>query len=116
MTSRINKQRSRRAREKDHCGTSQRHNSHSAHPWHETSERITRIEAVLPTLATKADIADVRADIHKADASTRTWIVATVISLFLGFAGLFVAMNPTTRQKVASAPIEKPLNSRTVRP
>jgi hypothetical protein len=66
---------------------------HAANTSRNASERITSIEAILPTLATKADISEVRADIHKADASIRTWMIATVIGLFLGFAGLFLAVS-----------------------
>ena len=52
-------------------------------------ERVAALEAhfnaVLPTLATKADLESLRADIHK-------WMAATCIGLFIGFAGLFIAM------------------------
>lgn len=85
--------------------------SHAANLWHSTSERITGIEAILPTLATKADISEVRADIHKADASIRTWMIATVIGLFLGFAGLFLAVSSSfkTALPTASSPAMAPL-------
>ena len=57
-------------------------------------ERFIALEAhynaILPTLATKADVEALRADIHK-------WMVATVIGLFIGFAGLFIAMGNIMR-------------------
>jgi hypothetical protein len=62
------------------------------------SERVAQIEALLPTLATKADIGDIRADFRKTDAEIKAWMIATVISLFLGFAGLFFAMNSAHRE------------------
>lgn len=62
----------------------------------------TRIDTILPTLAT-------RSDMHSLDASIKTWMIATVIGLFLGFAGLFFAMNnlarPTTPGPASQAPI-----------
>lgn len=55
-------------------------------------ERLARLEAILPTLATKADVEGVRTDLHKMDAAIVRWMLATVIGLFLGFAGLFFTM------------------------
>lgn len=62
--------------------------------------RLTVLETLLPTLATKADIGDaktaiesVKAEIHKASGDTHKWMIATVIGLFLGFGGLFLAMS-----------------------
>ncbi len=46
----------------------------------------TRLDTILPTLATKADI-------HQAVGETHKWMIATVIGLFLGFGGLFLAMS-----------------------
>jgi hypothetical protein len=66
------------------------------------SERIAQVEAILPTLATKADIGEVRADLHKAIATTNAWMIATVISLFLGFSGLFLAVNSASRASSTS--------------
>lgn len=67
----------------------------------ETEKRLTAIETVLPTLATKTDVADLRADLYKMDASIKTWMIATIIGLFFGFAGLFFAMSNSLK----SAPI-----------
>jgi len=66
--------------------------------------RLHALEAVLPTLATKADVAElrgelrsglaeVRADIAESRVDGQRWIVATVIGLFIGFGGLFMAMS-----------------------
>ena len=52
-----------------------------------------RFDTVLPTLATKADIEGLRADVQK-------WMVATIIGLFVGFGGLFVAMTNILRPPV----------------
>ncbi|WP_211450929.1 hypothetical protein [Collimonas antrihumi] len=59
-----------------------------------------RFDAVLPTLATRADIHATRADmqsimseIHKVAGETHKWMLATVIGLFIGFGGLFLAMS-----------------------
>jgi hypothetical protein len=45
-----------------------------------------RIEAIMPTLATRADMEALRADVAR-------WTLATVIGLFIGFGGLFLAMS-----------------------
>lgn len=55
--------------------------------------RVTTLEATLPHLATRADIADVRGDIQRGISETHKWMIATVIGLFLGFGGLFLAMS-----------------------
>jgi hypothetical protein len=60
---------------------------------HRVTALETRLDTVLPTLASKADIADVRADIQRGTSETHKWMIATVIGLFLGFGGLFLAMS-----------------------
>lgn len=72
------------------------------------SERISKVEAILPTLATKADIGEVRADLHKADASTKAWMVATAISLFLGFCGLILTLKSSVQAPLAPSPVGAP--------
>jgi hypothetical protein len=52
-----------------------------------------RFDAVLPTLATRADIESVKSEIHKSSGETHKWMLGTVIGLFLGFGGLFLAMS-----------------------
>lgn len=53
----------------------------------------TRLDTVLPTLATKSDIESVKTEIHKSTGDTHKWMIGTVIGLFLGFGGLFLAMS-----------------------
>jgi hypothetical protein len=53
----------------------------------------TRFDTILPTLATKTDIESVKTEIHKSTGETHKWMLATVIGLFLGFGGLFLAMS-----------------------
>lgn len=64
------------------------------------NERFIALEAhynaILPTLATKADIEALRAEIHK-------WLVGTLIGLFIGFAGLFIAMGQIFKPTAAAA-------------
>ena len=52
-----------------------------------------RVDAVLPTLATKADVEALRAYIESIRADIARWTLATVIGLFIGFGGLFMAMS-----------------------
>jgi hypothetical protein len=63
--------------------------------------RMTMLEAkwdaVLPTLATKSDVAELRVEIQKGVNETHRWMIATVIGLFIGFAGLFLAMSNTLK-------------------
>jgi hypothetical protein len=67
---------------------------------------IVRIDATLDfmrqNMATKADIGEVRSDLHKSTIDTQRWMIATVIGLFLGFGGLFLAMS--TALKPAQLP------------
>ncbi|MES2117199.1 MAG: hypothetical protein V4578_18700 [Pseudomonadota bacterium] len=80
-------------------------------------ERLTALEthfnAILPTLATKADLEALRADIHK-------WMVATVMGLFIGFAGLFIAMGnilkPTVQAPVAAPAVAPQATPQSVPP
>ncbi|WP_221740550.1 hypothetical protein [Pandoraea apista] len=56
-------------------------------------KRVTTIETLLPTLMTRADGEVLRADLHRLDASIKTWMIATILALFFGFAGLFFTMS-----------------------
>ena len=64
--------------------------------------REVRCDTVLPTLATKADIGSLRADVQK-------WMVATIIGLFVGFGGLFVAMTNILRPPGAAPQQQAPV-------
>lgn len=52
--------------------------------------------------AVTANMADVRADLYKMDTGIKTWTIATVTSLLLGFAGLSFAMNSSLRSASAT--------------
>jgi hypothetical protein len=91
--------------------------------------RLTKLEAqfetVIPTLATKADLEsvrtdfaalrgdlrtdmeEIRADIHKRDASLSKWMLSTTLAIIgtivLGFAGLFFNLS-----KASQAPTVQP--------
>jgi hypothetical protein len=67
-----------------------------------------RFDAALPTLATRADIESVKSEIHKSSSEAHRWMLATVIGLFLGFGGLFLAMSNALKppsQQPAATPI-----------
>ena len=72
----------------------------------------TKWETVVPTLATKGDVqsgfAEVRADVHKMDASIKTWMVGSMVGLFLGFGGLFFAMSNSLKPAAAPATAQQP--------
>ena len=92
--------------------------------WMEHERRISIIEKLAPTLATKREMetlkdelraltlftktgfAELRADLHKMDANIKSWMIGTIIGLFFGFSGLFVAMNSASR---ASYPASTPI-------
>jgi len=70
--------------------------------YHEMDVRLVQVEAILPTLATKSDVAELRADMHKMEVLIVRWTVATVIGLFVGFSGMFFAMQSNTNSRIAS--------------
>jgi hypothetical protein len=81
--------------------------------------RLQAIEALLPTLATKADLAELRgemragfaqlrAEMAEGRAENQRWLIATVIGLFIGFGGLFMAMSHALKP-VASASAQPPI-------
>jgi len=64
----------------------------------------TRWEDVIPNLATKTDIArieakaasdsaELRAEIHKMDATFARWMLTTIIALIVGFGEMFFALH-----------------------
>ena len=52
--------------------------------------------------------AELRADMHKNSVDIQRWMIATVIGLFLGFGGLFLAMSNALKQPPAS-PVATPV-------
>jgi hypothetical protein len=67
-----------------------------------TSERLVHIDS---TMATKADVAEVRGDIQRGINETQKWMMATVIGLFVGFGGLFLAMSNGLKPPASQSPI-----------
>lgn len=66
----------------------------------------TRFDTLLPTLATRADMLVMRADmesikseIHRVAGEMHKWMLATVIGLFMGFGGLFLAMSTALKHE-----------------
>ena len=53
----------------------------------------------------KVGFAEIRSDMHKMHSDTTKWIIATVISLFIGFAGLFFVMSNSAKQPQQGQPI-----------
>ena len=74
---------------------------------HRMTALETRFDTLLPTLATKTDIAELKSElkveIRSLANDTLKWMIATVIGLFLGFGGLFLAMSNSLKT-VAQAP------------
>lgn len=75
---------------------------------HEVGERFVRIETRLDQTATKEDIAAVKAEIHRGIVETQRWMIATVVGLFIGFGGLFMAMTNALKPSAAPATAASP--------
>ena len=58
--------------------------------------RVPKLEAdiatILSSYATRGDIAELRADMHKATVEVQRWMITTIIGLFVGFGGMFLAI------------------------
>lgn len=76
-------------------------------------ERVKALEEAVKNLPTKADFAELRADVktgisdlraemHKTNIDIHKWMIGTVIGLFLGFGGLFLAMSNALKQPSTS--------------
>ena len=50
-----------------------------------------RFDIILPTLATKSDILSLESKMHDAFANFYKWMIATMVGMFIGFGGLFLA-------------------------
>ena len=76
--------------------------------------RVSKLEDAIAGLPKKADFADLRADvktgisdlrteIHKNSIDLHRWMIGTVIGVFLGFGGLFLAMSNALKQPATTA-------------
>ncbi|WP_162989549.1 hypothetical protein [Comamonas sp. lk] len=83
--------------------------------------RVKSLEEAVKNLPTKADFAELRADVktgisdlraemHKSSIEIHKWMIGTVIGLFLGFGGLFLAMSNALKQ---SSPAPAPTTAQT---
>ena len=73
------------------------------------NERVAAIEARLDNLATKHEVSEAKgtllAAIERGISETQRWIIGTVIGLFLGFGGLFLAMSNALKPTAQPAPV-----------
>lgn len=64
----------------------------------------TRFDTILPTLANKVDVESVKTEILRSAGETHKWMIATIIGLFLGFGGLFLAMSNALKPAQQQSP------------
>lgn len=68
--------------------------------------RFVRVEARLEQTATKADVESVKSEVHKMDASIKTWMLATVLTIIgtmlAAIFGVAQVMKPTATAAAAS--------------
>lgn len=62
------------------------------------------VAIILSNYATKADIARLRSDLRKAAPDLRKWRIATLIGLFIGFAGLLITTSDEAPAPVTQGP------------
>ncbi len=74
----------------------------------ETERRLTAIETLMPTLATKTDVAEVRADLHQMDASVKTWMLGTVITIIGAMLAAIFGVAQTFKNSAPQAQIAAP--------
>lgn len=84
----------------------------------ETRAFQARIEAILPTLTTKAEMEALRAEVLKIANETHKWMLASVIGMFIGFGGLFMAVKGDGNKPAArmEAPIVIVIPAERLRP
>jgi hypothetical protein len=63
------------------------------------------VASIKANYATKNDFAELRADMQKMHMDTTRWMLATVISLFLGFSGLFFVFTNSVKPHGQPSPI-----------
>lgn len=81
--------------------------------------RIIKLEEAIKTLATRADVekgfGDLRADLHKMDASIVRWMIATIIALIFGFSAMTWTMgsniNTTTNSLINEVRLSRSASS-----
>lgn len=66
------------------------------------------VAVIASNYATKSDIGELRIDMQKATTDIQRWMIATIIGLFVGFGGLFLAMSNAMKPG-ASAPATAPI-------
>lgn len=64
-----------------------------------------RVDVLTNTEKAKTAVADLRADLHKMDASIKTWMIGTVIGMMVGFGGLFLSMNKSSAPAAQTQPV-----------
>lgn len=64
-----------------------------------------RVDVLTNTESAKTAVADMRADMHKMDASIKTWMIGTVIGMMVGFGGLFLSTNKSPVPSAQTQPI-----------
>ncbi len=82
-------------------------------------ERLVRIESAMVTkeeiktmqAESRSSIADLKAEMHKQHIDIQRWMIATVIGLFLGFGGLFLAMSNALKASSTPAASTAPQQS-----
>lgn len=70
----------------------------------------------MPTLSTKADLADLKSELHKMDASIKTWMMSTVLGMFVGFAGLIFTLGNSLKPGASSLQSPAPVFQSTPAP
>lgn len=72
------------------------------------NSRVAALEARIDAVATKADLAEAKgslqSSIERGITETQRWMIATVIGLFVGFGGLFLAMSNALKPGSANVP------------
>lgn len=53
----------------------------------------------------KTGVSELRVEMHKTNSEILKWMIATVIGLFLGFGGLFLAMSNALKSSASPAPL-----------